>query len=71
MALRRSTTWQKLGSPTSPCVVYVEGVGNVNVRQENIDHVAGTNGRFRLELADATHLSSEPDEFIIVGMEPY
>lgn len=62
MALR-SVTWQQLGSPTTPCVVYVEGIGNVNVRQEHTDSVAGTDGRFRLELREASSLVGAPGPF--------
>lgn len=65
-----STTWEALGSPTKPCEVSVRGLGNVNVRQRDIEMAATMTGPFRVLLEEASHLGSEQREFIVVGLEP-
>lgn len=60
-----------LGNPTQPGTVRVRGVGEVNIRQENIDTARGLGGRVDVELIDVTNQDSGPlPEFIIRNFLP-
>ncbi len=67
----RLISWKELGSPTSPCVVHVEGVGNVNIRPHDIAEAATRSRPFFVKLSsDVGHSKSIRNEYLIIGYEP-
>lgn len=67
----RLISWEELGSPTSPGAVYVKGVGNVNIKPQDIANAETMSRPFFVELSKiAGHLKSSREEYLIIGFEP-
>lgn len=64
---RRVVSWHRdLGDPDAPGTVFIQGVGEVNVRQENIDNARELGGQPDVELIEVTsHDSTAAAEYIV------
>ncbi len=57
--------WSELGAPTEPGNVRVEGLGNVEVTQRNIDDVAEVGGNPQFDLHDATSIADTTHRYLL------
>ena len=58
-------TWSELGSPPTPVTVRVEGKGNVEVTQKNIDDVKGVGGDPEFDLIDNTAMGNSMRSYVL------
>ena len=57
--------WSGLGSPTTPGDVRIEGLGVVEVTQQNIDHVKEIGGDPKFDLMDATAVGDKMHRYLL------